>query len=488
MSKTTGEVLKYPTFSGEPGQDLVKFKEKMVYRFKRNQVCKLDQLEKLREILKGQALRLVPDSMKDIDAAWAALEDAFGDSSRILQHRLSSLKKLGDLPAESVKGLPNFENRVEYLLKFENIVEDIIELGKSDEDLYLLSFNANTVAEVVNKFPNSMVLKLNKLPGRGKDRLINILAKIKEFRADAQSLQKTRSLNTPAPAPQNTAFYEDHICNYVTGCPQFINMDMTARLKIATDIKLCHKCFHPEVQYSKDHDKECSVITDKKHGYSCTKCKMHSWICKYHKGDNKAKLDKFKKEYREKFKLRLVFTASLLNPQQAAEVVDTASSEQQVGVGNVPSTDVPVTVISMPDVEPDSTPQGSAEQPAGVVSNVAYSANMQAMKKRLRQAGFKGEILPPPEGEPMFLFQAIRGRTKPVNTFFDGGCSHAVFKEGVPSQQLRARITQKGPFHMTGVGGIVTHANDQWLAALDTEDGNKQLVCGLSVNQVTANF
>ena len=115
LSKPSGEVLKYPTFSGEPGQDLVKFKEKMVYRFKRNQVCKIDQLEKLRETLKGKALRLVPDSMKDIDSAWSALHNAFGDPSRVLQHRLNSLRKLGDLPPESVKSAPNFENRVELL-------------------------------------------------------------------------------------------------------------------------------------------------------------------------------------------------------------------------------------------------------------------------------------------------------------------------------------------------------------------------------------
>ena len=201
LSKPSGEDLKYPTFSGELGQDLVKFKEKMVYRFKRNQVCKIDQLEKLRETLKGKALRLVPDSMKDIDSAWSALNNAFGDPSRVLQHRLNSLRKLGDLPPESVKGAPNFESRVEFLLKFENIVEDIIELGKSDDDLFLLAFNANTVAEVVNKFPNDMVLKLNKLPGKGKDRLINIHNKIKEFRSDAQSLQNTRSANiVPAQA------------------------------------------------------------------------------------------------------------------------------------------------------------------------------------------------------------------------------------------------------------------------------------------------
>ena len=41
---------------------------------------------------------------------------------------------------------------------------------------------------------------------------------------------------------------------------------------------------------------------------------------------------------------------------------------------------------------------------------VGYSASMQAMRKRLKQAGFNGELVPPPEGEPLFLFQAIQGK------------------------------------------------------------------------------
>ena len=47
LEQSKGEILKYPTFAGDAGQDLVKFKEKMEYRFKRNQVAKQDQLEKL---------------------------------------------------------------------------------------------------------------------------------------------------------------------------------------------------------------------------------------------------------------------------------------------------------------------------------------------------------------------------------------------------------------------------------------------------------
>ena len=531
LDQSKGEVLKYPSFSGDPGQDLVKFREKMLYRFKRNQVCKKDQLEKLRETLKGQALRLVPDSMKSIEDAWAALQDAYGDPSRVLQHRLDNLRKMGDLPPDSVRGVPNFEMRVEYLLKFEGIVIDIIELGKSDDDLYLLSFNANTVAEVVNKFPNSMVLKLNKLPGKGKDRMINILEKIKDFRADAQSLQKTRSLNSSTNLPsrkerddrggrdkrddphngfsaqvnyspprkesdcracchlkdvrktepaQDTIFYENHLSNYVTGCPQFIAMDMTARKELADDIKLCHKCFHPNVWYTFDHDKECSVIVNRKHGFSCSKCNMHSWICKFHKLENKDKLDKYKKEYREKHRMRLVFTANL--PSQIQNPQPCPTTEVTSGVSAAVPEAVQECASNAFGLDHQQLPGQQPKTPA------AYSACLSTIKKRLRKNGFKGEIIPPPEGEPMFLFHGAQGRTAPVNIFYDNGCSHAVFKEGIPGKELKGRILQKGPFHMKGVGGIVTHANDQWLAALDTVEGTKQLVYGLTVDKVTDEF
>ena len=98
---------------------------------------------------------------------------------------------------------------------------------------------------------------------------------------------------------QNTAYFENHLSNYATGCPQFIQMDMAAKNKVVKDIKLCNRYFHPDVIFSKDHIKECSVKV-KKNFFSCTQCRVHSWICKYHKSENQAKLDKFKREYREK--------------------------------------------------------------------------------------------------------------------------------------------------------------------------------------------
>ena len=524
LEQAKAETLKYPSFAGEAGQDLVKFIEKMMYRFKRNQVAKQDQLEKLRENLKGQALRLVPETTKDIDAAWTILKNAFGDAARVLQHRLDLLNDLGDLPPEvSDKGLPNFGKRVEFLIKLENVVRDIIELGQGDdEDLMYLAFNSRTVGTIVNKFPNYQILKLTKLGGKGKQRLINIMEKITEFRGEAQELEKTKTLFNPSSsvkvkrdqrkpshgspnnpsraqlsysAPKqnldcrvckhlkevegvrpalNTTFFENHLSNYITGCPQFIQMDMAAKSKIVSEIKLCNRCFHPDVIYSKDHTKDCSV-NNKKNAYSCTVCKMHSWVCKYHRTENQSKLDKFKRDYREKYKLKLVFVASLAVPQS------------DISVESHPIPEVPLVVdnILVSDPSSENLPGSSR---FGARSEISLSAATKQIKKRLRSNGFKGNIKPVPEGEPLFLFFRAKGRDKGANVFFDKGCGTAVFKEGIPGNELRGKVIKKGPFIMTGVGDIRTKANDQWLCVMDTADGGKQFVEGLSVDKVTADF
>ena len=511
-----------------------------------NQVPQLLKLEKLRECLTGQALKQVPDSTKDIAAAWANLSDAFGDPSRVLQHRLNIMREMGDFPANTVKGTHNHARRVEFLLKLEGVVKDIVDLGKSDEDLMLLSFNANTIAEVVNKFPDKMVLELNGLPGRGKQRMINIQEHLSKFRADAQSLEKTRSLMAPVkttfrqsdgsgggkkgepselhnnvsaqinysppkkepdcrvclhlkdvsnknPVP-NTVFFEGHFSNYVTGCPQFISMDMTERFGLIRDIKLCANCFHPDVTYSRDHEQECS-IKEKKSSFSCSKCNRHSWICKNHKEQNKAKLDKFKKDYRDRYQVKLVFTAffpaspisSRSTSPSAPPSPPSTTSPAPSSTGSKPGT--------IGEVIAGATGSGVSPQPSQSVptthnldcKDIGIARAFRAMKKRLKANGFKGELRPPPEGEPMFLFFGAQGRHNAVNIMFDSGCSHAVFREQIPGKELRGMITHKGPFYMKGVGGVVTKANDQWLCALDVP-GGKQFVGGLTVDRVTSDF
>ena len=88
----------------------------------------------------------------------------------------------------------------------------------------------------------------------------------------------------------------------------------------------------------------------------------------------------------------------------------------------------------------------------------------------------------------MFMFHATQGRTKPINTFYDNGCSDAVFLEGIPGEQLRGQVVMKGPFTIGGIGGLQTVANDEWVVSVLRADGKKQLIQGLTVERITSDF
>ena len=66
----------------------------------------------------------------------------------------------------------------------------------------------------------------------------------------------------------------------------------------------------------------------------------------------------------------------------------------------------------------------------------------------------------PPEGSPMFIFTKCKGRKEGANLFFDNGCSKAVFRKGIPGQELDRVMLAKGKIPIGGVGGIEAFAEE----------------------------
>ena len=85
---------------------------------------------------------------------------------------MEKLFKLGMLPKENAKG--GLKAQVEWYLEYEAMLKSIIDLGSKDEELNMLAFNKNTVADIVNMFPANIMKKLIKCPGIGRLRLENI--------------------------------------------------------------------------------------------------------------------------------------------------------------------------------------------------------------------------------------------------------------------------------------------------------------------------
>ena len=91
--------IKLPTFSGLEGEDYLDFKEKILKGFVQNRITRADKLAKLRECLKGDALKLVPESTTgDIDVAFATLDKAYGKTIRVVRYKREQLFRLGFQP------------------------------------------------------------------------------------------------------------------------------------------------------------------------------------------------------------------------------------------------------------------------------------------------------------------------------------------------------------------------------------------------------
>ena len=492
--KPVGEKLDYPKYSGASSEDYTKFYDRMVKALRHNKVAKADQVERLRKNLSGFALGLVPESTETVEKAFATLKAAFGDPKKVLEDRMKKLKQVGDLPGERQANNKNgFRKQEEWYLNIEGLVHDIIELGKRDEDLAYEAFSENTFHFVLSLFPISVVEKLEEVQGNRKQKLEAVLAKLSSFREkarrmgkvygdkvppgvgggvgtvlkqpekqsnDKQTVQQTAQPGTFFKDPQDypecrickqlendgniDKLFEKHLSTYPTGCPKFISMKMVKRKDVVIKAKLCMWCLDPDVIYDTDHRDSCRVQKGKIKRFSCEvgDCKNHMWLCSFHKTKNSVQLKKHQEDLKKKG-LEMVLTNWCARADS----------------------DKPVLLLG---------------------DNEATEAVTKAVRKAAKDNNV--QVSPVPAGRPMFLFFHCKGRKNGVNCFFDNGCTEAVFREGIPGDELIGEKTTKGPFTIGGVGGLECKANDEWMVSFEKTDGHRQLIRGLTVDKVTDNF
>ena len=474
LEPAKSDIVKYPSFAGLPSEDYLKFKETMEQRFRENKVKKKEQVAKLRECLRGAALGRVPDGVKDIEEAFSRLSEAFGNPTKVMNHNLKALEDLGTMPLDKLSnGQFNYSKKIEWLLKLEVILGKILELSSRSSKLAHEAFASSTYRRLWARFPTRVLDKLVKVQGEDGDRLEGILGKIKEMREHAQVMddecgnpaaKKKVDASAPHKATVDLFFrtpqqfdecricihltatkknhqnlFENHLSTYATGCPKFIEASMELRRTLVDKVKLCPQCFHPDLVFTQTHLKDCLFSKPKKkNAYSCTNstCKTHMWICLVHKQDNKQHMEKFRNDLQRKGH-NLAFT----------------SYDYQLAYNT---------------------------------DRHAFNKAVRSIRRTEKKKGV--EIVPVPEGEPLFLFHAAQGRTKPVNVFYDTGCSHAVFQADIPGTQLKGQLVAKGPFTIGGVAGLTTTALDEWVVIVPRTDGKKQQIQGLTVQKVTCDF
>ena len=297
----------------------------------------------LRECLRKHALNLVPEStVTKVEDAWKVLDQAFGDATKLLKHRWQELANLDVLPGYNQSR--GHKLQIEWYLKVENTLRNIISLGQRSVKLGDEVFRDASICTVLMMFPIRIRTKLKKCSGERMQKMEAILEKVAELRVEAQELQQieeaaslnigkvegkknrennpsVHSMAMPAYKPprrdekcricttlesqgDTDNLYDDHLHDHPSGCPRYIKMTIEQRFEIATKAKLCLKCHNPEYIYvPRDSKHQCM----KSKRFSCKKCFLHMWVCKNHKNENKEYLYKFKDDYQKDFSLRFGF-------------------------------------------------------------------------------------------------------------------------------------------------------------------------------------
>ena len=272
----------------------------------------------------------MPDGITDIEEAFKRLTEAFGNPSKVMNHNLQALEDLGMLPHEKLSnGLFNHAKQIEWFLKLEVILGKILDLSGRSNKLAHEAFSSSTYKKLWARFPTSHIQKLVRVQGEDSIRMTGILEKIVRMREQAQVMDDECG-STTASVPKRKAdppkliaelyfrqpqhygecrvcvhlvatrsnhpnLFENHLSNYPTGCPKFMEATTEARKTLVYKIKICTQCFHPDVIFNQAHLKTC-VFEKKKNKFSGTEesCKTHMWICLPQKYKNKAAMEEMR--------------------------------------------------------------------------------------------------------------------------------------------------------------------------------------------------
>ena len=202
-----------------------------------------------------------------------------------------------------------------------------------------------------------------------------------------------------------------------------------------------------------------------KYKFTCKEmyCYRHMWLCTKHKAGNQESMEAKANQLDRDHGLKLVCLLGF----------------------NILGLSIPI-----PGHDPQHPHPGEPPLPRQVPGPATNSKAFRTAEKKLRKKARKSsnspvEIVPVPVGDPMFMFQALKGINNPVFGFYDSGCSNACFKTGIPGTELKGQVLAKGPFTVEGVKGVLIQAGDEWLVHLDRVDGRKQEMRGLTLEQIT---
>ena len=488
QSKRKTADRKYPKFSGadEKQEDFQKFEKDVKEVFKANRVARDDQVKKLREeCLESPAKNLIPETVKTLDRALETLRGRYGGISNLIKVKKGRLLKLGTYPNHpGSKSANHVKAQLKWLLTCEVVLAEITEMAAGSTEAHREVYNFTVLQQVRNFFPGELHEQFLRITGSVEDIFQEIYGEVlrmskakRDLLTDVDDNEQQNSkgkkgnlaffsADSSRKFPSSKSFlnndcricktleaegitgnngnnlYEDHAKGWVLGCPLFAEMSTKEREKILQAAKICPYCLdHNFVRSSKMHP-NCPAFQGNPF-YNCKAkgCRKNYMVCTDHISENAGKKEAQVKFWSNRGK---TFSAA-------------------------------VTVMSL------------GGKVAGA-HNCVEELSLKEATESLKSMAKGSKVLDLPEGDPLFMFSYIPGKTKDLNVFWDCGCSHLMMKSDVPEKELAAVRTRKGPLMIKGAGDTNIEVGDEWIILVPKADGTQQILIGVTSPQITAPF
>ena len=478
------------------------------------------QKKRLPDLLKnnyldGTALVLVKE-IECIDEIWKRLKRAFGNSELLLRKKLYETEKCGPIwKIREPKGLINA------LSKLNNAMTDLGNLAAKhsiENDLYHSS-TFNLMYELIGEFRKKKFIsetigqdlckkekwkKLQEFLVKEISILEEILLSEKNVNDNEkkEKFKKDHSYFTQDKASE--VKLKCHICGkndhkatkdfknrdviQYFACKTFVEMSPKERFEKLREKDLCHQCLAPGAYMKNDKRSyhksgKCFskfVCKDKLHNKYNQK--KHVLVCEEHKNQNDDLFEKYKTaEIVGKIQTLEDFSKQIkLSYHSGANEPVLKEENMEVKVPLY----VPPPLRCIIQLERESKKLDSPNNSLSVLAPVFKSKRAQTDKSTI-------DSCEPEQTESfIYMLQRIIVGNNEFSIFFDSGCGDLVNKKSaVDKLGSDAELQVAGPLTLNGVGNVRTISRHGiHRITLPLYNGNKAILCGITLDQVTARF
>ena len=196
LNKTKTASIKYPQFAGHQDEDYVKFEKEIRNCFRVNRVRLDDQVQVLRENLRGEAFSFIPMTMVNIEESFKVLSSVYGDPSRVMKSRKAKINSMGSfIKLASVKSGVGVQAQIEWLIKLEICLQEMFDLAETSPDMDREVFNQSTFNSIMKLFPLEVHLKMAEENGGIKEQTVALFNYIVDKKEVLQKTLKTLQPN-----------------------------------------------------------------------------------------------------------------------------------------------------------------------------------------------------------------------------------------------------------------------------------------------------